>query len=181
MPSLLIVPVGSVASCNLPALCKPLERLLHLPTTVRTGAPLDPHFAYDSFRAQYNSTQILEEIIKRFSSHEGKVVGITGHDLFVPVLTYVFGEAQLDGLAAVVSAHRLHESFYGLKPDPNLEHERLVKEVVHEVGHTFGLFHCHNDDCVMRSSTAVEEIDVKGERFCEECERKQREGFSREL
>jgi archaemetzincin len=169
MSSILIVPVGAVAGCDLPALCPPIEQAFRISAAVRRGAPLDPQFAFDTFRNQYNSTDLLTEILKRYSAHPGKVIGVTSHDLFVPVLTYVFGEAQLEGQAAVVSAHRLHESFYGLNPEPALEHQRLVKEVVHELGHTFGLFHCFNMDCVMRSSTAVEEIDIKGREFCEEC------------
>lgn len=172
MSSILIVPVGSVSGCDLHGLCATLEQMFRLPAAVRSGGPVDPQFAFDTFRNQYNSTNILAELLKRFSHHPGKVIGVTRHDLFVPVLTYVFGEAQLDGQAAIVSAHRLHESFYGMTPVPDLEHQRLLKEVIHELGHTFGLFHCHTMDCVMRSSTAVEEIDVKSERMCDECRMK---------
>jgi len=90
-------------------------------------------------------------------------------DLFVPVLTYVFGEAQLDGKAAVVSTFRLREEFFGLDADPKLERTRLLKEAIHELGHTFGLIHCRNYDCVMHSSTSVEEVDLKPTDFCEDC------------
>ena len=170
MSSILIVPIGSVAGLDLAALVRPLHEAFHLDVTVRSGAPVDPQFAFDTFRNQFNSTSLLAAILERFGTHPGKVIGITAHDLFVPVLTYVFGEAQLDGTAAVVSGHRLLESFYGIAPDPHLERERLVKETVHELGHTFGLVHCHTMDCVMRTSTAVEEIDVKGVLFCENCD-----------
>ena len=86
-----------------------------------------------------------------------------------PVLTYVFGEAQLGGRAAVVSLHRLDDELYGLPPNPKRLFQRLVKEAVHELGHTFDLVHCHEDGCVMASSTYVEEIDLKSERFCASC------------
>jgi archaemetzincin len=175
MSSILIVPIGSIAGLDLPALGQPLEQAFRMEVTIRSGAPLDPQFALDRFRNQYNSTSLLAAVLERYGTHEGKVLGITGHDLFVPVLTYVFGEAQLDGVAAVVSGQRLLESFYGERSDPALEHDRLVKETVHELGHTFGLVHCQNMDCVMRTSTAVEEIDVKGVQFCEECGERLRE------
>ncbi|HQT91630.1 MAG TPA: hypothetical protein PL001_06335 [Candidatus Kryptobacter bacterium] len=97
------------------------------------------------------------------------MLGVTSGDLFVPVLTYVFGEAQLDGKVAVVSSYRLRDEYYGLAPDAGLLHHRLVKESVHELGHAFGLLHCHNYLCVMHSSTGVEEIDIKTERLCTEC------------
>ena len=169
MSSILIVPIGSVAGLDLPALREPLAEAFRMETTVRSGAPLDPQFAFDRFRNQFNSTSLLAAVLERHGAHDGKVLGITAHDLFVPVLTYVFGEAQLDGVAAVVSGQRLLESFYEMTPDPALEHDRLVKETVHELGHTFGLVHCQNMDCVMRTSTAVEEIDVKGRAFCVSC------------
>jgi len=172
MSSILIVPVGSVAGLDLPSLCDRLREIFHFPASVRTGAPIDPQPAFDNFRNQFNSSVLLMSLLERHGAHGGKVVGITAHDLFVPVLTYVFGEAQLDGAAAIVSAHRLQEEFYGMPPDRALEHGRLLKETVHELGHTFGLVHCREPECVMRSSTAVEEIDLKGDRFCENCWRK---------
>ncbi len=98
-----------------------------------------------------------------------KVLAVTGLDLFIPVLTFVFGEARLNGQCAIVSSYRLDNRFYGLAQNPALLRERLLKEAVHELGHTFGLFHCHNPECVMRSSTYVEEIDYKSSRLCERC------------
>jgi archaemetzincin len=90
-------------------------------------------------------------------------------DLYIPVLTFVFGEAQLDGMAAIVSTHRLQNQFYGLPHDDDLMLRRLEKEVIHELGHTFGLFHCRQFECVMRSSTYVEEIDLKRADLCDAC------------
>ena len=85
------------------------------------------------------------------------------------MLTFVFGEAQLDGNCAVVSTARLHEEFYGLPPRADLLRERLVKEAAHELGHTFGLRHCADWRCVMTSSHAVERLDVKDAEFCAAC------------
>ena len=98
-----------------------------------------------------------------------RVLGVTECDLFVPVLTFVFGEAQLDGDCAAVSTARLDERFYGLPAREELLRERLVKEAVHELGHTFGLGHCADWHCVMASSHGVERLDVKGSEFCARC------------
>jgi len=81
----------------------------------------------------------------------------------------VFGEAQLDGACAVVSTHRLRQEFYGLPSDPKLLSERLLKEAVHELGHTFALTHCADYRCVMAAAHAVEWIDVKKNHFCKDC------------
>ena len=91
-------------------------------------------------------------------------------DLFIPVLTFVFGQAQLDGPGALVSTHRLRNEYYGLPRDRERLVERTIKEVVHEVGHSFGLVHCQDYNCVMHASTYVEDVDLKSSRFCPSCQ-----------
>ena len=131
---------------------------------------LDVSFALDEGRRQYHSTAIIQRL-ERMADPDARVLGVTPCDLFVPVLTFVFGEAQLDGNCAVVSTARLHEEFYGLPARADLVRERLVKEASHELGHTFGLRHCSDWRCVMASSHAVERLDVKGAEFCAACQR----------
>jgi archaemetzincin len=128
----------------------------------------DPEIAYDPSRGQYNSRVLLGELL-RDARPAARVLGVTGVDLFIPVLTFVFGEAQLGGKAAVVSTHRLDAERYGLPADPQKLEERLAKEAVHEMGHTSGLVHCHTGRCVMGSSTYVEDIDLKDAVFCTRC------------
>lgn len=130
--------------------------------------------SYDDERGQYNSSAILSSLIDNHPSSvlpSGTILGITGEDLFIPILTYVFGEAVLDGNVAVVSYHRLQTERYGLPPDPALLADRLWKEALHEIGHTFGLVHCQSLDCVMHTSTYAEDIDLKGNDFCVDCRR----------
>ncbi len=125
--------------------------------------------AFDSSRRQWNSTVLLAELLHQHPFPESKTVAVVEVDLFIPVLTFVFGEAQLEGGAAVVSTARLSQQFYGLPPDDEQMLSRLEKEIVHELGHTFGLFHCRHFECVMRSSTYVEEIDLKRAELCARC------------
>lgn len=129
----------------------------------------DPELAFDPSRGQYNSRTLLAQLLDHQPQSAARVLGFTGVDLFIPVLTYVFGEAQLDGRAAVVSAYRLENQIYGLPCDHDLFFNRLCKEAIHELGHTFGLFHCPRHPCVMVSSTYVEDLDLKGEEFCVTC------------
>jgi archaemetzincin len=128
----------------------------------------DPSFALDAAREQYYSTAILQRL-ERSTDPDARVLGVTAHDLYVPVLTFVFGEAQLDGNCAVVSTARLSEEFYGMPRQESLMRERLVKEAAHELGHTFGLRHCTDWRCVMSSSHGVERLDVKTAEFCSSC------------
>ena len=169
MPSILIVPIRPVDHATLTALTGSMSETFRLPTHIEEQQYIDPSFAFDTYRNQYNSTSLLAKILETFPDYDGKIIGVTSIDLFVPVLTYVFGEAQLDGTGAVVSSFRLSESLYGLDQNSQLEHERLVKETIHELGHTFGLIHCHNPECVMHTSTSVEEIDIKSEKLCADC------------
>lgn len=140
--------------------------------TVQQHPPsFDPELAFDPSRGQYNSRIILAQLLQHHRLNGNRVLGVTGVDLFIPVLTYVFGEAQLDGRAAVVSTYRLDSQLYGLGPDRDLLFERLVKEAIHELGHTYNLIHCQTRSCVMMSSTYVENIDLKSLRFCTRCHR----------
>ena len=128
-----------------------------------------PRSAYDPERDQFNSTKILKEILNHYSEEDEKIIGITGVDLFIPIFTFVFGEAQLGGKAAIVSYARLKQEFYGLPPNLPLLKERLVKEVIHELGHTFGLVHCEKKWCVMSFSASVKNVDFKKDSFCTDC------------
>ena len=100
-----------------------------------------------------------------------RMLGVTLLDLFVPVLTFVFGEAQMNGPCGVVSVHRLAEEFYGLPADPEKLERRLLIEALHEMGHTFGLRHCRDWQCAMASTHSVERLDLKQPAFCASCKR----------
>ena len=52
------------------------------------------------------------------SASTWRLLGITGLDLYIPILTFVFGEAQMGGPCAIVSYHRLAQEFYGLPARP---------------------------------------------------------------
>lgn len=161
-------PSGRIPLELLDELAAALAQVFHISCHVRTE-PLDVSFAFDPRRNQYHSTTILQRLQSLAAGDNIHLLGITALDLYVPVLTFVFGEAQLDGRCALVSLHRLREEFYGLPPSNDRLHERLVKEAVHELGHTFGLRHCSDWRCVMTSSHAVERLDLKTARFCPTC------------
>jgi len=154
-----------------------LSSVFHTAVELYPKRDVSPSSTFDFGRNQFNSTAILGTALNRFNGNSAKILCVTALDLFVPVLTFVFGEAQLDGTAAIVSTHRLDEMFYGLPKNQQILEERLFKEAVHELGHTFGLIHCHDYECVMHSSTSVEEIDVKSLTFCANCTEKLNPGI----
>ena len=129
----------------------------------------DLGIAYNSRRRQYNSTVLLEQLRSVAPDGQSRIVGITDVDLFIPVLTFVFGEAQLGGRLAVVSTHRLDNRLYGLPEDELKLSGRIVKECLHELGHTRGLLHCRDFRCVMHGTNTVVEVDLKGPSYCRRC------------
>lgn len=166
-----LVPVGEVPRIQLELLAEGLAPILRVGCSISMDK-LDTAFAFDSLRGQYYSTEILKRLKKLPAVEIWRLLGVTEADLFIPILTFVFGEAQLgpaSACAAVVSTHRLRQEFYGMPPDGHILAERLLKESLHELGHTLGLRHCPDYRCVMSPSHAVENIDLKLAQFCLKC------------
>lgn len=168
MKKVLLVSVGTVGEVTLQTLGASLAKRLGSPCTISPDR-LHPNFAFQAARNQYHSTEILARLSTLVNDEAYRVLGITEVDLFIPIFTFVFGEAQLEGGCALVSLYRLREEFYGLPPRPLLVQERLTKEALHELGHTFGLRHCPDYRCVMRHSHSVAAIDVKEAEICRDC------------
>jgi len=138
----------------------PIRRLSSLPF---------PSDSYDAGRGQYKSVEIMKAVARIAPADAERILGVTEGDLAIPTLTFVFGQAQLDGKVAVVSLARLRQEFYGMPGDDNVLRDRTVKEVLHELGHTFGLTHCPESKCVMSLATHIGLVDGKEERYCARC------------
>jgi archaemetzincin len=171
MSSLHLVPVGPPDVAVLERLRRGLQDAMRVSCEV-LPASLDPAPFLHAQRQQYHSTQILGALGGFLQNGCWRVLGITSMDLYMPILTFVFGEAQLTGRCCVVSSKRLAQEFYGLPADPELFADRLLKESVHELGHTLGLTHCQDYGCVMAASHSVEWIDLKGSSFCQACQQR---------
>ncbi|KAF0238347.1 MAG: peptidase [Prolixibacteraceae bacterium] len=148
--------------------CAEVEQEFGTPVFPREGH-LDLSEFFDPARKQYDANKLLKEIDARFATDNQKTLAVCNVDLFIPILTFIFGQAFLNGRCGIASSYRLRNERYGLKPDDKILSDRLRKEIIHELGHTFGLYHCTNPICVMRSSTYAEDIDQKGWRFCAKC------------
>ncbi|HVP43913.1 MAG TPA: archaemetzincin [Terriglobales bacterium] len=163
-----LLPVGPPDGAVLERLRRGLQEILRVDCQLLPDS-LDPKPFLHAQRQQYHSTQILSALSGLLPNGCWRLLGVTSVDLYMPILTFVFGEAQLTGRCCVVSWRRLTQGFYGLPNDPELFAARLLKESVHELGHTLGLTHCQDYGCVMAASHSVEWIDIKGADFCPAC------------
>lgn len=159
-------PLGDIADEIIERLKDRVGSIFHCPVEIKAGFS-DLAQAYNPERKQYFSSKLLASLRK--SEGEERVVGITDVDLYVPRLNFVFGEADMVSGTAIVSLCRLRQEYYGLAPDEALFLERATKEIVHELGHTFGLGHCPNNKCVMHFSNSLADTDLKEAHFCNKC------------
>jgi archaemetzincin len=147
-----------------------IKLTLDIRVELQTGT--DFPFSVNKRRNQWNSFKILEWLEKFRPNKATKILGIFDIDAYTAGYDFVFGEAFYRGRVAAVYLSRLRQEFYGLKPNPSLFYERLIKETIHELGHVFGLRHCKNSRCVMHFSTSLLDIDTKRKNFCIDCAKK---------
>ena len=145
-----------------------VQKLLSLEVSIYPNS-ISIYGGYDPIRNQYNSSWMINHLKKIAPNGTDKLLGVTEFDLFIPIFTFVFGEAEFNGHSAVISTHRFQNELYGLPPNRETLTTRLIKESIHELGHTLGLRHCRDTNCVMYPSSYVEEIDYKPASYCEKC------------
>jgi archaemetzincin len=148
-----------------------IARVFSVPVRTRNGN-LDLSEFYDPARRQYNGNLLLKQMDQDFSVDQTKTLCLFNVDLFIPILTYIFGQAYLGGNIGIASMYRLGNERYGIQADSAVLRDRFLKEIVHELGHLYSLIHCTDPVCVMRSSTYVEDIDQKNHTLCPVCRTK---------
>lgn len=164
---ILVSPIGRIDPDLSKTVCREVHRIFGF--HVRQESLLSSvEFALDMERRQYHSTRILDHLAKRVPPGTLKIIGIVSVDLFIPILTHVYGEAQLGGVAAVVSTFRLLEPLGPVKARSDLAN-RIGKEAAHELGHTFKLRHCPNSNCIMHYCRSLRDVDMKALKLCQYC------------
>lgn len=165
---LAVAPLGAAPGAVLTAMEGALQAAFRLPVR-RLPALDEPARAFAPQRGQWSSVAFLEALLGRVPPGAVRLLGVTERDLCVPVLSFVYGQAQLGGKVAVVSLARLRPEFHGLKAAPDVLARRAGTEAVHELGHTFGLVHCLDRSCPMSLSIDLVDLDGKTATPCVAC------------
>jgi archaemetzincin len=170
---IMLISLGPVLPDLLPWLADHLEEVLGRGVAMGEVIPLSAT-GYDPGRRQYSGDALIAAWRDHPYPGAERVLGLTDADCYAPGLNFIFGQATPGGREALVALPRLCEPFYGLPDDPVLFRQRVLKEAVHELGHTWGLSHCPDPHCVMHFSNSLHDTDVKGPDFCSRCRDRQR-------
>lgn len=161
-------PSGDIDNRLTEGLRRRLNQVFGCPTTT-VPETYDLGQAYEPKRKQYLASKLLTRLKESGVSWNEKVLGIVDVDLYAPGLNFVFGQADVMAGVAVISLCRLRQEYYGLPADEAIFLDRVTKEAVHELGHTFGLGHCPDIKCVMHFSNSLADTDWKEVTFCSKC------------
>ncbi|MFH1003827.1 MAG: archaemetzincin family Zn-dependent metalloprotease [Chloroflexota bacterium] len=147
-----------------------IEEAFDSAVAVSTQADNLVDYAFNAKRKQYLAPLILSTLRDLKAEPGAHYLGIVDVDLYSPGFNYVFGETDIGSRVALVSLYRLKPERYGLPPNETVFSTRMLKEAVHELGHTYYLNHCQSPRCVMHSSQNLNRTDLKRASFCPACQ-----------
>ena len=141
--------MGRITETAIRVVAANIQTMLEVP--VEMLAPMAiPEDAFQPHRGQYDAGLILKHLAQFSFPYHPSVLAITDVDLCSPILTYVFGEAELGRKLAIISDFRFKDSLDGTTAPIGIYYERLAKVALHEIAHTFPLYHCEAPKCLMR-------------------------------
>jgi archaemetzincin len=164
-----ILPMGEIPSLLPQVIAAHIESYLHLTADILPSEGL-PKTAFDQRRLQYDAGKAVTELERRTGAGGySKMVAVLSCDLFVPIFSFVLGEARQGGECALVSLYRLARNENGSEPPLSSFCERTAKVALHEIGHLFNLLHCDDEQCLMHFSGGLSDLDRTPMQFCRYC------------
>lgn len=134
-----------------------------------------PEQAYYKPRNRYRADSILNYLSRKYPNK--RVIALTSYDISTTSNGYadwgVFGLGSLSENVCITSTYRLKNK--------NLA-ERLLKVMLHEVGHSYGLPHCTSGHpCFMHECTnhTAAFIDKEPMIMCDVCKRKKLKNYAK--
>ncbi|MBI4497242.1 MAG: hypothetical protein HY689_05010 [Chloroflexi bacterium] len=121
-----------------------------------------PEEAYAPHRGQFLADALLQHMNHLMPRDALKLLGILADDLTTHDTPFIFGQGQRYGRKALISLYRLGH------PDLDRCYTRILRQAVHDLGHTFGLEHCLYPACALHPSRSVAELDASPLELCHE-------------
>ena len=157
-----LVPVGPVQGVFLKELEAPIAQVLGVTAYVGKALLAQPAFAFNKDRNQYHTTAIMRRLLTIKDVGTPLIIGIAEVDLFVPDSPFVYGEADRESHAAVMSLWRLRAEGEAWK-------RRTFVEAVHQAGHLVGLSYCEDARCAMYLATTITDAERRQLHLCNNC------------
>jgi archaemetzincin len=128
-----------------------------------------PQSAFYKPRNRYRAEKLLDFLDSLNNGSCDRVVGFTKKDISTTKGEYddwgIFGLGNINGHSCVVSTFRLKKDGNSIKYK-----DRLLKIIIHELGHTFGLYHCDWKYCVMTDyKGSIQPLDSQWTHLCAPC------------
>jgi archaemetzincin len=164
-----VQPLGEVPEDVLTTLYHGIDSVYNAKVVFSHIVPMPAHAFYPP-RRRYRADSLLRYLDAIGDSCCTKIVGITTHDISTTKEPHedwgIFGLGSLGGFSCVVSTYRLKSG----NVSAATFHERLIKVVNHELGHTFGLYHCPTARCLMEDAKGkIATVDNETGVFCPQC------------
>jgi archaemetzincin len=164
-----ILPMGEIPRLIPQVLAAHIETYLRLPADILPSEGL-PETAFDHRRLQYDAGKAVTALERRTDTGGcSKMVAVLSCDLFVPIFSFVLGEARQGGIWALVSIYRLEKNENGSTPPASNFYERAAKVALHEIGHLFNLVHCDDERCLMHFAGGLSDLDRTPMLLCRYC------------
>jgi len=166
--SVALFKMGQLHQTALRVIAANIQAILGIPVAMLPAMEI-PEEALQRHRGQYDAGLILMHLARFSFSPHSRILAVTNVDLCTPILTFVFGQAELGLKLAVISEFRLKHVEDGGVASEDVYYERLAKVALHELAHTFSLYHCETPKCLMQVSRGLSHLDGLEIYFCERC------------
>jgi archaemetzincin len=150
---------------------KETEQFYNCEVTILKAVHL-PSSAFYAPANRYKADSLLQYQKGMLTNSINAIAGLTNKDISTTLKNKpdwgVFGLGFCPGKACVISDYRLRKASNAL---PLLK-ERLIKVVLHELGHNFGLLHCTNNaECLMTDAGGtIKQVDREKKWLCDSCQ-----------